>query len=212
MRKSFLLLMSIFATTNAFAMPLAFSNFYIDGFGGANFVNSQKVIVNDLGSSDKLRMRLDLNTGYAVGGAIGYKFSRFIRLEAEAAYRANTYNQMVVEAVQIPISGGIKTVSAMVNGLIDLPFLCSSLTPYCGLGLGESWTHTNMTVEPIFTPEVVIIFDKLVMKNFSLAYQGIAGLSYDIGPKLQAAIEYRYLGGLNSDRNHTLDIKLQRFF
>jgi hypothetical protein len=202
MKKIFLFLISIFATASAFAEPFSFSNFYIDGFGGINFVNSFK----------ERGVRVDLNSGYAVGGALGYRFSRFFRLEGEAAYRSNTFDQVVVKDMQFPASGGIKNMTAMANGLIEIPLLENTLIPYFGGGIGESWSRENFKLEPIATDEGTYVFDRSIKSSRGLAGQGIVGLIFSTGQKIQAAVEYRYLDGSHIQGNHTIGLNLKRYF
>lgn len=202
MKKIFLFLVSIFTTVGMFAEPFSFSNFYVDGFGGLNIVNS----------FEKKDVRVDLNSGYAIGSALGYRFSRFFRLEGEAAYRSNSFDQMVVRDVQLPASGSIKKVTVMGNGVIQVPLLENSLIPYVGAGLGERWDRERFNLDPITTDEGTFVFDKLKSTSHGLAYQGIAGLTFCVGQKIQAAVEYRYLDGSDIQGNHTLGLNLKRYF
>ncbi len=79
--------LSLFVSITAYSTPFPWSNFYVGGFGGINFVNSAKR--NDT--------RIDLDTGYVVGASLGYSFSYFFRLEGEVAYRENDFHQVVID-------------------------------------------------------------------------------------------------------------------
>lgn len=202
MKKNFLFLISIFIPVILFAEPFSFSNCYVDGFGGLNIVNS----------FENKDARVDLNSGYAIGSALGYRVSRFFRLEGEAAYRSNSYDQITVKDMRFPASGGIQKVTAMGNGVIQIPMLENSLIPYVGAGIGERWDRESFTLEPITTNEGTFVFDKLKSKSHGLAYQGIAGLTFCVGQKMQAEVEYRYLDGSNIQGNHALGLNLKRYF
>jgi opacity protein-like surface antigen len=202
MKKVFLFLVSIFAAANAFAEPFSVSNFYIEGFGGVNFVNSL----------EEHNVRLDLHPGYAIGGAMGYKFSRFFRLEGEAAYRANKFSRLVDIDGKFPVAGSIQNVTAMGNGIIEIPILQNALIPYFGGGLGEGWSRVNVQIEPIETIEGVYFFDKYIEHKRGFAGQGIVGLIFCAGQKMQAAVEYRYLDGSHIQGNHTIGLNIKSYF
>lgn len=114
--------------------------------------------------------------------------------------------------MQFPASGSIKKVTAMANGIIQIPLLENSLIPYCEAGLGERWDREHFTLEPITTDEGTFVFDKLEARSHGFACQGIAGLTFCVGQKMQAAAEYRYLDGSHIQGNHTVGLNLKRYF
>lgn len=202
MKKIFLVVISMFVTASAFANLFSCHNIYIDGFGGLNFLQSQK----------ENGMKVKLNTGYAVGGALGYRFSRFFRIEGEAAYRLNTFDEVVVQNMHFSASGDFKKVTAMANGIVELPFFGNWFTPYCGIGFGKGWDKQNFTLDPITTSEGTFVFEEIVSRDRGFVYQGIVGVTHCVGPNLQAGLEYRFLDGSCTQANHTANLNLRIYF
>lgn len=201
MKKTLLALMAICISTTAFANMFSFSNFYVDGFGGVNFVNSY----------EKEGARIDLNPGYIAGGALGYRFSRFFRIEGEGAYRSNSFNQLVLHEQKFPASGEIRKATAMGNGIIDLCFWDSGLVPYVGVGIGERWDQESFTLKPVVIGGVPTVF---TAKDTSrdLAYQGIVGVNFCSYKNLHLGVEYRYLDGPDIQANNSLDFSVKAHF
>jgi opacity protein-like surface antigen len=202
MKKISLFLFSIFTCASAFAEPFSFSNFYVDGFGGINIHNS---FVED-------DFRIDFNTGIAVGGAVGYKFSRFFRIEGEASYRRNAFDQIVTRGEAFSVSGHAHKVTTMGNAIFEIPIFNNSLIPYIGGGMGERWDKERSTLDPIVTSEGTYYFYERIYKDQGFAWQGIAGITFGISQKIQAAIEYRYLDGSHSEGNNTIAVNLKSYF
>lgn len=203
MKKVFLILMSIFITSTAFAKMFSFSNFYLDGFGGVNFVNSLEE--NDV--------RTDLNAGYIAGGALGYRFSRFFRIEGEGAYRSNSFNRLVINGQKFSATGHIHKTTAMANGIVELPLWSCGWSPYFGAGIGERWDRESFSLKPITSPEgITTDFPKFEKKGQGLAYQGILGVIFCSYKKMQLGVEYRYLDGSDIQANNSLDVNLKRYF
>lgn len=196
MKKIFVFLVSIFATASAFATP-----FYVDGFAGFNFVSSYK------GDS----ARIDVQPGFVGGGAVGYRFSKFFRVEGEGAFRTNRFDQIVVEEGSFPASGYIRTTTALANGIIEIP-LSVAVVPYFGGGFGKRWFEGSFVIDPIDTPEGTYFFDTIEGTGHELVYQGLVGLIFCRGQKIQAAVEYRYLDGRRMTTNHALNLNLKRYF
>lgn len=202
MKTLFLVLMSLFTAVGAFAEPFCISNIYVDAFGGLNIVNS----------FDEDDIRVDLNSGYVVGGALGYRFSRFFRFEGEVAYRKNTFHQMIIQDLNFPASGNIQKVTLMANGILELPLQRTVLIPYCGIGLGERWDRETFTLKPVDTTEGTLVFDTLSGRSHGFVYQVIVGITFYPGQKFQLAAEYRYLDGCNIQGNNTIDLNVRTYF
>lgn len=82
-------------------------NFYVRGLYGPNLLSQR-----------------NNNVGYIASGSFGYRFNYGIRVEAEYAFRKNSYT---------------KCSSYMLNGLFDIPidYPCFLGQPYVGLGVGR---------------------------------------------------------------------------
>ena len=118
---------------------------------------------------------LDSDIGWAGIGTIGLRFGNGLRTELEGGYR---FNDGDING----ISANTKTWNAMANFLYDLE-TGTILEPYIGVGLGA--VNAEMAND----------------SEWAFAYQGIAGLAFEVNDWVEPFIDYRYLGtaGLNSD-------------
>jgi outer membrane protein OmpA-like peptidoglycan-associated protein len=139
---------------------------YIGIEGGANWVDDVDGVFFSGPLSTSATVELD--TGWAVLGTVGYSFHNNWRLELEGGYRSNG------------LDGGAADLnewSIMANVVYDLP-----LSPKWDLNLGVGVGYDHAT------------FDGAVdIDDGNIAYQGIAGLSYAIGRQTDLALTYRYL-------------------
>jgi OmpA-OmpF porin, OOP family len=144
--------------------------FYVGAEGGLNW------LLNNNSYS--------MNTGWAAGGKIGYDFVG-PRVELEGLYRQNNGTGVVgypngTFAFQ---SGKINQVSAMANVLYDFA-PGATLTPYIGAGAGMAF------VDPSISPGCT-------MCSTQFAYQGIAGIGYNMAPGWRLDLDGRYHGTTN---------------
>jgi outer membrane protein OmpA-like peptidoglycan-associated protein len=118
---------------------------------------------------------LDSDIGWAGIGTIGFRFGNGVRTELEGGYR---FNDGDING----ISANTETWSAMANLLYDLE-TGTILEPYIGVGLGA--VNTEMAND----------------SEWAFAYQGIAGMNFEVNDWVEPFIDYRYLGtgGLNAD-------------
>lgn len=208
MKKTFLLLISLFTTVTSFAHQFSCSNFYLDGFAGGNFVPS----------IEKHDVRCDFDSGYAMGAGLGYRFTPFFCLGTEVSYRENKIDGLKVEDVYLRVSGNLRSVSTMLNGLIEMPLLDGCIVPYCGLGLGHQWKDFQIKLQPIATQDGIYVFDRATFNFHGPAYQGIMGVNFIVLEKSRFGAEYRYLNHFHSDPgghntgNNTVSLKLTSYF
>jgi len=139
------------------------------------------------------------NLGWIAGGALGYDFKP-LRLELEFLHRNNDVDGLNVvtdggvgPALGLaPLSGaqsltsgsdvGVSTL--MTNLLFDIP-VKSGPRPFIGGGLG--WAFMN------FNHALTGAGDLIPGSESQFAIQGIAGVEFDITPRLAAEASYRYL-------------------
>jgi len=113
----------------------------------------------------------DSDWGWVGLGQVGYDFGNGPKVEFEVGYRDND---------------SIKSWSTMVNGIYQfLPQ--SSFHPFIGAGIGWAWLDSD--------------FSGVNARNNdnSFAYQGIAGVAYDINANLALKAQYRYFATLDAD-------------
>lgn len=152
--KNFLfILAAIFALSTTQAR--ADEGFYAGVFGGANWLE-----INNK------HMSTDFDTGYVVGGAIGYRWCGGLRTEFEVAYRNNEMKKGHLKnrnnssdscsdysnysnysdyscsdssnnnTRRERLKGHLDTVTYMFNGLYDYQFECTPWKAYVGAGIG----------------------------------------------------------------------------
>lgn len=187
MKKIMFSVVALLCSLSAYADPWSLSNLYVDGFVGVNFVEKTDA---------------DFDVGVAAGGALGYRLNRSVRVEGEVAFRRNPY--------RISESGSYRTISAMGNLLVDLPFPDSlgslPICPYVGVGLGHRWDHASIDIE------LVEDAARFRGNDHRFAYQGIVGIVVGRGAGIEGAIEYRFLASRRLYDNHTLALNLKRYF
>ena len=118
-------------------------------------------------------------TGWAVGGVIGYDFVG-PRVELEGVYRNNQLNLGVPGTA---INNQVGQLGIMANLLYD--FMPGSvITPYIGAGAGVGFVDSNQS-----------------LGSTVFAYQGIIGLGWNVDTNFRVNIDGRYYGTSNPTVN-----------
>ncbi|MBR2819956.1 MAG: OmpA family protein [Reyranella sp.] len=118
-------------------------------------------------------------TGFAVGGQIGYDFVG-PRVEVEVGYGQLPTN------VNIPgtaINNKVGQLTTMVNVLYDF-MPTSTITPFVGAGAGVAFVDSNNS-----------------LGSTQFAYQAILGVAYNISESMRFQIQGRYMGTTNPSVN-----------
>jgi OOP family OmpA-OmpF porin len=132
------------------------------------------------------RASTKLDNGQIMSGAVGYKYG-VMRYEVEGIHQASDVKSHTIAGTPRGGSDGkTQTDAAMANAYVDLGTYIG-LKPYVGAGLGYSRVkyknYSSSSTGPFLNDS-----------DNAMAYQGMAGVSYDITPKWSATAEYRYLG------------------
>ncbi|MCF8479395.1 MAG: OmpA family protein [Rhodospirillum sp.] len=157
---------------------------YVAIQGGVNFN------VDNEASAAGVSGDVETNVGYAAGAAAGYAFGGGPRIELETTWRSNG-----VDSVGgFGSNGDLNSVSVMANAIYDVP-LGMDFYPYVGAGVGMSWVMADM-VEP--STGLSVNDD-----DIAFAYQGIAGVGYNVTENVGVTLDYRFLGttGLQFNSN-----------
>lgn len=176
------------------AQGLVVDGFYLKGFGGASFVDDESVRLsgaNADGSVSGFKPRLDYDTGYVLGLAVGATITPNVALEIEYAHRSADYRVRGVAPDGSPVRGnGDTSVNAVLaNGfyVLDPVDPAGALQPYVGLGLGGA----SIDVDGDDT-------------GTQFAWQVMGGARYAVNPNLGLFGELRYFdvdGGQFARRN-----------
>ncbi len=132
----------------------------------------------------------EFDNGYGFGAAIGWRLREVgsgnrLRAEAEVSYRTNDVDTHSLGGSALAGSAGdIESTAFMVNLLVDFSEQ-SSFSPYLGFGLGGAHVEAD-GFGTTAIPNVVSDGESV------LAYQAIAGGSWDISPSAEIFGEYRY--------------------
>ena len=133
---------------------------------------------------------LEYEDGFAIGGALGYRVNKFLRVEAEYIYRENDFAGNAIAGPAIPTSevGQLLSHTGMLNGYLDLPIGAGRIVPYVGAGAGVSGIDSELGQfgDFGFTDFTVIDFDS------TFAFQWMAGVSIRAFPNAEFFAEYRY--------------------
>lgn len=168
MKKTFALLTAIIGlSTFTNCQATLQEGFYVGGLGSSNIIYEKS--------------HSNYNTGYAVGGFAGYEWCNGLRLEVESTYRHNSHHENRNSRINIHRHSHLHAWSGMVNAIYDMqlclpncsPCWMSKLHPYVGAGIG--YTHQR--------------FQKQTREGF--AWQLITGLSYELTPDTDIALDYR---------------------
>ncbi len=150
----------------------------------------------------------DFDTGFSVAGALGKRYGAF-RGEIEVAYQVNDVDShAAVTAGGIALDGedagvlitgspnlGVNVGDLVADGQGDVSniFVMANvfydfdtggpLKPYLGAGIGVGFVDVNYSPS-----DVPIIQDDAT----AFAYQGVAGVAYEVSPSIDLTVAYRY--------------------
>ncbi len=146
--------------------------FYGKLFGGASALSSDTLTFGDASGP------IDFETGYLVGGAIGYDYANSpFRTEVEFTYRTGDTDTI---PASIGTGGDLASTSLMINAYYDFE-TGSAWTPYVGIGIGAA---------------TEIDYDVTGAGEFSdtglFAAQIMAGASYAVNEQTSVYGELRY--------------------
>jgi OmpA-OmpF porin, OOP family len=143
------------------------SGFYIGAEGGLNWLLNTTI----------LNQTVSPQTGFAVGGVVGYDFVG-PRVELEGMYRSNNTGNSFFSGAR-GFTSQINQVSAMANLLYDFA-PGSTITPYVGAGAGIAFVDGDSS-----------------LSSTQFAYQGIVGLGWNVDTNFRVNLDGRYYGTSN---------------
>ena len=126
------------------------------------------------------------NTGYVLGGQLGYDFVG-PRIELEGAYRANTGN-MTLPGTAFNAGMNLQQINVMGNFYYDF-MAGGSFVPYVGAGAGVAFLNLGALGNAV--------------NSTQFAYQAMAGVGFNIDPTFRINLEGRYMGTLTPNYTFT---------
>lgn len=143
----------------------------------------------DLSSPDVagLTATSEFDTGFMVGGAVGYRWSPF-RVETELSYRQNDIDEIDFgSAGELDGAGDVAALTGFVNAFYDVDLASvglEKLSPYVGGGIGVANLDTDSDADAI-----VDVDDS----DTAFAWNVQAGIAYAVTERVELGIGYRYL-------------------
>lgn len=130
---------------------------------------------------------LGVDNGFGISGTYGYEFGNGFRTEIEVSYRENGIKSISIAAFGLTgtgaASGDVTALASMLNGYFDIATE-SRWTPYIGAGVGVARIDVDISV----ADESASVDDTV------FAFQGMAGLRYDLSEDVVIRAGYRYFG------------------
>ncbi|AWN74651.1 OmpW family outer membrane protein [Legionella anisa] len=159
------------------------NGWYASGFGGYTYSpsNVERIYYDFFYLSD-----VHYRWGYNAGGGLGYQ-SNPIRYEFQYTYLYVDTNQYSVNhRPALDIDGGTKANILMANLYYDFPEKLAKISPFLGVGIGYAFMHATLNSTSRFKRP------HFNVDQNSFAYQGTAGLTYNIRENFAINAAYRY--------------------
>jgi OmpA-OmpF porin, OOP family len=137
---------------------------------------------------------IEWDTGFVVEADIGYRWAEFWRLELEASYRENdvdvfnTGTTTGFYAQPVTAAGDVEQLAVMLNLLFDFD-VTDTINFSVGAGIGGAQVEVEATFTSAFG--TILTLDERD-QDWTWAYQGIAGVSFETGDQTEIFIDYRY--------------------
>ena len=224
MKKMFIMLAALLAIAVPTAsQAILWEGFYVGGYGAANFLQFDRNHNNLHHHNNRV--------GYALAGAIGYRWCNNFRLEAEVSYRHNKlhrhrfFGSSSSDLLGSSSSGfgrrhnSYREWSYLANAYYDLP-TCWWVNPYVGAGIGYASQRLHRNNGLLTSDSSLVSLDSSSSdfgghrnRRRGFAWQVIGGVAYPIDECLEVSVEYRFhMGRLNRLYNHDIGAALRYFF
>ncbi len=170
----------------AAAAPAQAQGWYAGIQGGVTFAQDAD---NESGG---VNVESTQDTGFNIGGMVGYDLGNSFRVEGELTYRQNDIDELDVSDLGLGVdelsgTGDVSALSFMANGFYDFD-VAWPVKPYIGGGIGFARVSLNDAGAEAGGVSVELADDEDVV----FAYQFGAGLSYPINPTMLISLDYRY--------------------
>ncbi len=148
------------------------------GLGAGTSINDDATFDNGTNTNS-----VETDVGFAGLIMGGYQFSNNWRVQAEFAMRSNGVDNITGTGAAAPFDGDLTAYSLMADAIYGIP-TGTKFTPYIGAGAGMAW----IKADGVETALSATVDDT----DTVFAYQGIAGVEYDMTENLKADLAYRY--------------------
>ncbi|WP_376093207.1 OmpA family protein [Roseomonas sp. CCTCC AB2023176] len=175
----------------------------VDGTAGAALVTTGGVRANGV--------KTEWDMGWAGVLSIGYGFGNGVRAEIEGNYRENDLDSLRFSNGTPRFQGGrARSYGVMGNAFYDfnIPGFFLPVQPYVGVGAGYVWHEYDSVRGNNFAGAPILLGTNGAGQRLTIsdtdgrfAYQGIAGVAFNLAPGLALTAEYRFLGTLSPRLN-----------
>ncbi|WP_431857170.1 OmpA family protein [Azospirillum sp.] len=171
----------LLGTAIALTLPTAAlagnEGFYIGGAGGLNWTRDAKFSSPLAGASATAKY----DQGWVGSLSAGYETAFGLRGEFEVNHRWG--NDIKSTSPASAATGKVRATGLMANILYDI-HTGTPFTPYLGIGAGAAHVKHDFGFGTLSASDADWVF----------AYQGIAGVAYNVTPNLAITADYRYFG------------------
>ena len=136
----------------------------------------------------------EFDTGFVIGGALGYRIFDNLRAEANLSYRQADVDKVTSGAVVLEGAGDASVLALMANVYVDFDF-GYAVKPYIGGGIGVGFIDVDKG-----SSNILIVDDEAT----EFAWNIMAGASYRVLENIDLSLGYRYLGTTDPDLDATL--------
>jgi opacity protein-like surface antigen len=169
----------LIAVVTLFPSVALAQNFYLSLRGGPGFTDDTLD-----GPKILTREELEFDTGFTGGAAVGYAWAMGLRAEAEFG--------LIYAPVKsdggVPIDGELMNYLIMANAFYDFKFF-GPIKPYVGFGVGAAFIHEDRS---IFAERLGRFFH-LEEEREAFAWQGRAGVAYELNRMFDVSLGYRFV-------------------
>ena len=174
--------------------------------GALSILNSDSISGVAIPPYGPLGATVDYDQGYSLSLMLGYALGNGLRLEAEAGYINNGFQEINVrtpgafaahlDTGKTKLEGDISVITILMNAYYDIN-LGGNLVPYIGGGFGGADLTSEMR-----SADGLLVDDS---NDCVFIYQVGAGLGYKIsgfggGPDITVSLDYRYLASFEDPR------------
>ena len=158
---------------------------YVSAFGGITSVSDADLEVSGLGNGEA-----EFDTGFNVGGALGYDWGAF-RGELEIGYSESDFDQISSGGIGVDVEGDITTLTYLAAVYWDIEN-SSKFTPYLGVGIGGASIDVEGSVP-------ILGIGQGDSDDSVFAYKLGAGGSYAMTNSVDFTVGYSFLGTSDPD-------------
>jgi opacity protein-like surface antigen len=150
---------------------------YLELQGGASFFDDANVSVSNDGSG-----KVDFDTGWNAGGAIGFRAFSWLRVEAHGSFRRADLDSVKLGSLHVSGEGWAGAGALLGNVYIDLP-VPFPVKPYVGGGAGVAIFNADTNGNSVSIDD----------NDTKFAWNVMGGVFWPVWRHLELDLRYRYI-------------------